>query len=206
VNLARLARPLLVPVLAAPVLLSSTLLFRRGKKATRADAFQDVFDALANVYAQAAALKDEWQVDWPQRAERPLPPKYAFGNASAEAAAADMRYGTALLQRNRWKSVVEPLFADLEPDRWARYDAEARYFSLTLLDVLEKHDELLLADERDWISAAIEQFDDVARRGNVPGQPFERKVAETTYGYVYAAIALSDRLIERLRFEASQRR
>jgi hypothetical protein len=205
-NLARLAPSVLLPIMAAPLVLSSTWLFRRGKKATRADAFQDVFDALANVYAQAAALKDEWQADWPRRAERPLPPKYAFGNTSAEAAAADMRYGTALLQRNRWKSVVEPLFAALELERWARYDAQARYFSLTLLDLLEKHDELLLADERDWITAAIEQFDEVARRGNAPGQSYERVVAETTYGYIYAAIALSDRLIERLRFEASQRR
>lgn len=205
-NLARLAHPLLLPVMTTPLLLSTPLLFRRGRKATRADAFQDVFDALANLYAQAAALKDEWQADWPRRAEHPLPPKYTFGNASAEAAAADMRYGTALLQRNRWKSVVEPLFADLEPERWARYDAQARYFSVTLLNLLEKHDELLLADERDWISAAIEQFDEVARRGNAPGQSLERNVAETTYGYVYAAIALSDRLLERLRFEASQRR
>ena len=114
-NLARLARPLLLPIMTAPLLVSTTLLFRRGKKPTRADAFQDVFDVLANVYAQAAALKDDWQADWPRRAERPLPPKYAFGNASAEAAAADMRFGTALGQRNRWKSVVEPLFADLEP-------------------------------------------------------------------------------------------
>jgi hypothetical protein len=206
VNLARVARPLLLPIMTAPLLVSTTLLFRRGKKPTRADVFQDVFDSLANVYEQAAALKDEWQADWLRRAERPLPPKYAFGNASAEAAAADMRYGTALLQQNRWKSVVEPLFADLEPARWARYDTQARHFAVTLLDLLEKHDDLLLADERDWITAAIEQFDEVVRRSNAPGQPLERQVAETTYGYVYAAIALSDRLIERLRFEASQRR
>jgi hypothetical protein len=206
VNRARVACPLLLTIMVAPLLLSSTLLFRRGRKATRADAFQDVFDALTDIFSQAAALKDEWQADWPRRAERPLPPKYVFGNASAEGAAADMRFGTALLQRNRWKSVVEPLFAGLEPERWARFYAESRTFSLRLLDLLEKHAELLLADERDWISAAIEQFDEVARRGNAPGLSVERQVAETTYGYVYAAIALSDRLIERLRFEASQRR
>ena len=205
-KIAPLPRALLLPIVATPIMLTQVLLFRRGRKATRADAFQELFDILANVYQRAADLKNAWQVDWRRRAERPLPPKYAFDNTSAAAAAADMRFGTALLQQNRWKSLVEPLFTDIDRNDWDRYAAGVQVTSAALLGILERHEELLQGDERDWISAAIEQFDEAARRSSVTDKVLERRVAETTYAYVYAAIALSDRLIERLRFEASQRR
>lgn len=202
----RACAALALPLALAPLALAAPLLFRRGTKPTREDAFQDLFDSLSNVYAQVAGLKDGWQADWRARAEAPLPPKYDFDNASASAAAADMRFGVALLQRNRWKSLVEPLFAELDPTRWERFVAGVRPTAAMLLDIEERRAELLQADERDWVEAAIEQFDEAARRINRADQPAHQRVAETAYGYVYVAIQLSDRLIERLRFEAAQKR
>ena len=190
----------------APLLSATALLFRRDKKPTRAHALHEVFDALANVYAQAANLKDAWRVDWERRADDTLPPKYDVDDAMARSAAHDMRFATALLQRNRWKSVVAPLFDDLTTDCWRAFVSEAQAVSNTLLATREQHLDLLAGDELDWIDNALEQFDDAARRAGRDGVLLHQRAAETVYTYVYAAIGLSDRLLERLRFEASRQR
>jgi hypothetical protein len=192
------------------VTLRSTLLFRRRQtKPTRATTFQELFDVLANVYESAAQLKPGWTELWHMRDQAALPPKYSIDNAMARDATHDMRFGTALLQRNRWKSIVEPLFADIDPRLWAQFVERVGPTSVALLDLRETRAELLLSDELDWIDDAIEHFDDVARRIRLATQNDDllaRQVAEGAYQYVYQAIRLSDRLIERLRFEAAQRK
>jgi hypothetical protein len=67
----------------------------------------------------------------------------------------------------------------------------------------------LREDEQDWIAGAVEQFDDATRRRKLAaadGTTRHRAVAEGTYLPVHIAIQLSERLIERLRADAAERR
>lgn len=194
----------------ATVLLALSLsLFRRDRnRQLRAGAYQDLFAALANLYAAAALLRPEWSDLWRDRRGHALPPKYAFGDEMAANAAQDMRFATGLLQRYRWKSVVQPLFDDIDDPSWSRFSAAASQVSATLLAIADEHVERLREDELDWINTAVEQFDEATRRRRRTAageQPRSQSIAESAYQPIYTAIQLSDRLIERLRFEASQR-
>jgi hypothetical protein len=187
----------------------SRLLFRRGSgKPTRDDAFQDLFEALDTLYQSAAQLKPDWRTQWSNRSAGQLPPKYDFGNPTATAAAQAMRFATALLQRHRWRSQVQPLFESYDESAWARVQRAASDLAPVLAATAENHVDRLTGEERDWIEAAIEQLDEATRRRRLAerdNSPAHQRVAEGTYQALYLAIQLSDRLIERLRFEASQR-
>ena len=77
-----------------------------------------------------------------------------------------------------------------------------------LLAIADRHLGLLREDEVDWINTAVEQFDEATRRRRRSAgidTPRSQQIAEGAYQPIYIAIQLSDRLIERLRFEASQR-
>jgi hypothetical protein len=190
------------------VLLWQPLLFRRRRiRATREDAFADVFGTLAALYESAAGMKPEWQENWRTRRELRLPPKYEFGNSLATEGAQDMRFATHLLQRYRWKSVVMPLFDTFDSDAWQRFCDTASSISMTLVYLADTHVDLLFDDERDWIMSAVEQFDDATRRrarADGSATPLSRVIAEGTYLPVYIGIQLSDRLLERMRYEAGK--
>lgn len=188
----------------------SPQLFRRAKeKPTRDDAFQELFDLLARLYEQAARLKPGWTAAWNVRERSNLPPKYDFGDRMAADAARDMRFATALLQQNRWRSKTLPLFETFDVAAWSAFQGGAANISIALLDIADARTELLQPDERDWIESSVEQFDDATRRrrdAERSGIPQSTLVAEGTYQALYTAILLSDRLIERRRFQAEQRR
>jgi hypothetical protein len=198
-------------LLSAPILLlNSPLLLRRGRrKPTRDDAFQELFALNARVYEAAARLKPHWHAEWSERTADDLPPKYAIEDPIAVAAARDMRYATALLQRNRWRSKVQPLFDTVDTAAWSAFQGIAANQSIALLDIADERIDLLLEDERDWIVATIEQLDAAtlarrdAERTNAALSTF---VAESVYQAIYIAIQLSDRLIDRRRQESEQRR
>ena len=198
-------------VLAASMLLvsSSTLFFRRDRsRPARGDAYQDLFATLATLYEAAARLRPDWRDRWRDRRDDELPPKYEFGDEIAKEAAYDVRYATALLQRYRWKSVVQPLFDEIDDPAWSRFAASASEVSPTLLAIADRHAGILREDELDWINTAVEQFDEATRRRRrsaSSGTPRAQQIAEGAYQPLYIAIQLSERLIERLRFEASQR-
>jgi hypothetical protein len=184
-------------------------MFRRGRnRPTRDDAFAEVFAALARVYGAAARLKPHWDADWSERSVVELPPRFLFGDDIARDAAHDLRFATALLQRNRWKSKVLPIFDTVDREAWDAFQHEARSLPLLLLDIADTRIDLIAGDERDWILNAVEQLDDTTRRLLVAERentPLSTIVAESTYGTLYIAIQLSDRLIERRKFEADQR-
>lgn len=191
------------------LLSSSILLFRRDRnRPLRSDAYKDLFAALATLYEAAARLRPEWRDHWRDRRNGELPPKYEFGDEVAIDAAHDVRFATLLLQRYRWKSVVQPLFEEIDDPAWARFSATASEVSPTLLAVSDLHTERLREDEIDWINTAVEQFDEASRRRRMSANndtPRSQQIAEGAYQPIYIAIQLSDRLIDRLRFEASQR-
>lgn len=198
---------LILHLIIVAVLPGAALLRRGRNKPTRHDAFSDLFGALAALYESAARMKPEWQENWRHRDTAMLPQKYGFGNVLAESAARDMRYAIFLLQRYRWKSVVQPLFDEYDEDAWENLVAVASSMSMTLIAIGEDHIDLLYDDERDWIQNAIEQFDDAMRYRTISARtetPMSRVIAEGTYLPVYIAIQLSDRLIERLRYEAGK--
>lgn len=185
--------------------LATPLLFRRRAKTSRDDAFRELFAAIAEVYAAGAELKPEWRAGWEERAASALPPRLAFGNPLAESAARDMRHALALLQRNRWKSRVQPLFDTIDEPAWEAFQHAADGIALTLASVMEQHAERLFADERDWIADAIEQFDYATslRRRGAADADHSRAVAEGAYHVLQIATQLSERLIDRLRREAN---
>lgn len=187
----------------------STLFFRRDRnRPVRADAYRDLFAALAMLYESVARLRPEWRDMWRDRQIDALPPKYDFNDEIAADAARDVRFATRLLQRYRWKSVVQPLFNEIDEPSWLRFSAAASEVSPALLAVADVHGERLREDEIDWIYAAVEQFDEASRRrrrSEAEDAARSTRIAEGVYQPVYIAIQLSERLIERLRFEASQR-
>lgn len=191
------------------LVLASSLFFRRDRtRPARADAYQDLFATLATLYEAAARLRPEWRDRWRDRRDHDLPPKYEFGDEIARDAAYDVRYATSLLQRYRWKSVVQPLFDEIDDPAWSRFAATASEVSPTLLAITDRHAGVLREDENDWINTAVEQFDEASRgrrRSAGSDTPRAQQIAEGAYQPIYIAIQLSERLIERLRFEASQR-
>lgn len=190
-------------------LMTRPALFRRSRKPapTRDDAFAELFQALAGLYASAARMKPEWIERWDCHYTDELPPKYHFGNDQAAMAARDMRYAIMLLQRHRWKSVVQPLFAEYDERAWQAFVTTSAHMSQVLIQIIDSYSYLLMEDEQDWISSAIEQFDEANRlrlKSSQSDIPAHRLIAEGTYLPVYIGIQLSDRLIERLRFEAGE--
>jgi len=199
-------------VLSISLVAASTLpgFFRRDRdriKTGRTDAYRDLFATLAMLYEAAARLRPDWRDRWRERRDGPIPPKYEFGNEIAADAAYDVRYATALLQRYRWKSVVQPLFDEIDEPSWSRFASAASEVSPALLALADQHESFLRDDELDWINVAVEQFDEATRRrrrSTTSGDPRARQIAEGAYQPIYIAIQLSERLIERLRFEATE--
>lgn len=188
--------------------MSNVGFLRRGRnKPSRSDAFEALFGTLGALYEGASNMKSEWRDVWIARKRERLPAKYDFGNELCLTASYDMRYATFLLQRYRWKSLVRPLFAEHDPQAWANFQNIASTMSTSLLIVGDEYIEQFFEDERDWIQSAIEQFDDARRtltNGARNGASPARQIAEGTYLPLYIAIQLSDRFIERLRFEAGK--
>jgi hypothetical protein len=194
-------------LLALPVILTAQpFLFRRGRsRPTRRDAFHDLFSVLRQAYEQASRMKPEWRQLWTERENEPLPPKYRCDDDLVPPAAHDMRFATALLQRYRWKSKVSPLFETVDLPAWNAFKERADRLSMLLIDIADQHYERLLDDERDWINDSVEQLDEAARRRRTSEAaeiPQHQVVAEGIYQVLYVAIHLSERLIERLRFES----
>lgn len=183
-------------------------LFRRKRSSiTREDAFRDVFDALGTLYESASQMKPEWSTEWGQRRQDSLPQKYDIGNGLAIDSAQDMRFAIRLLQRYRWKSVVSPLFEVVDDAAWSTFQNVAATISYTLASLSETHIERFYQDEQDWLVGAIEQFDEAKRhqsKSERDNLPVSQRVAEGVYEPVYAAIHLSDRLLERMRQEAAE--
>ncbi len=198
-------------ILTTSVLLirTSTLIFRRDRsRPARAEAYRDLFATLATLYEAAARLRPDWRDRWRDRRDHELPPKYEFGDEIARDAAYDVRYATSLLQRYRWKSVVQPLFVEIDDPAWSRFAATASEVSPALLAIADRNQGMLREDEIDWINAAVEQFDEASRRRRrsaASDVPRAQQIAEGAYQPVYISIQLSERLIDRLRFEATQR-
>jgi hypothetical protein len=195
--------------LAALAIPQSASFFRRDRqRPTRADAYRDLFSALEVLFETAARLRPEWRELWRDRRTQPLPPKYESVDEMTTNAAHDLRYATWLLQRYRWKSVVKPLFEDIDEPAWSRFAATASDISPSLLALSDTHLERLREEEIDWINTTVEQFDEATRRRRRltdTDAPRSQQVAEGVYQPIYIAIQLSDRLIERLRYEAAQR-
>ena len=191
-------------------LLGTTTLFRRRQPSvTREDAFRDLFQQLAALYEGAARMKPEWYATWQDRRSDALPDKYDIGSDLAVEGAQDMRFAIRLLQQNRWKSAVSPIFAVVEETAWNEFQEVASRTSSALATLSEGHADRLYQDEQDWVNAAIEQLDDATRlrrRNERDDVEMSRRVAEGVYQPVYAAIHLSDRLLERMRQEAAQQR
>ncbi len=185
------------------------LLFRRDRnRQRRVDAFRDLFAALAALYESVARLRPEWRDNWRDRRNDELPPKYEFGDDVAVDAAYDVRFATSLLQRYRWKSVVRPLFDDIEEPSWRSFSSAASQISPALLAIADTYADKLREDEIDWINTAVEQLDEASRRrrrASDSGTPRSQQIAEGAYQPIYIAIQLSERLIERLRYEAADR-
>ncbi len=206
------ARPVLYLRVAAlgVALMIPSFAFRRSKpKPSHDDAFAELFDALASIYDAAAEMKPEWRADWEVRTEGALPIRYGFGNPVAADGGYDTRFAVRLLQRNRWKSLVEPLFGEEDVERLAGFSAVAGSASRRLAEIADDHASRLRDDEIDWINAAIEQLDEATRQRRkvvALGAVTPADVAAAVYQPVYIAVQLADRLAERLfrNWEAQQ--
>lgn len=193
-----------------PMLLAPSFGFRRSKpRITRDDAFAELFSVLASVYEAAAAMKADWRSDWDTRTDEDLPIRYSFGNPVATEGGTSTRFAVRLLQRNRWKSRVDPIFAEYDSATFQRFESVASAVSGQLIDVSERHRNLLLEDELDWLTAAVEQFDDATRQRRkraALGSASPQDVAAAIYQPIYVAIQLAERLAERLfrEWEAQQ--
>jgi len=203
------ARMLRVAALT-PMLLAPSFSFRRSRpKVSRDDAFAELFGLLASVYEAAAAMKPEWRTDWEARSRTDLPIRYSFGNEIAADGGASTRFAVRLLQRNRWKSRVDPIFAEWDAHALQRFEIVASSVSRNLIETSERHRNLLHDDEMDWVTAAVEQFDEATRqrRKNAAlGHMSPQDVAAAIYQPIYIAVQLADRLAERLfrEWEAQQ--
>lgn len=190
-------------------LASTPSFFRRDRnRPSRADAYRDLFSAIATLYEAAARLRPDWRDAWRDRSEHELPPKYSVDDEIVADAAYDVRYATMLLRRYRWKSVVQPLFEEIDEPAWQRFAATASELSPTLLVLADRHVGFLREDEIDWINTAVEQFDEASRRRRMAANldvPRSQQIAESAYQPIYIAIQLSERLIERRCYDLSDR-
>lgn len=192
-------------------LMPGLFLFRRDRDDHERDAaLAEIFGALSVVYESAALLKEPWTEQWEQRADTKLPPKYngvLMGNARALEAAQELRFATALLHQNRWRSKVEPLFETVDRPAWSRVERTLQQITPALGAIQDTHASMLREDESGWIDHAIERFDEVrlnlrsAERRDVPAA---ERVSITTFGMVLVASQLSYNFLERLRQEAAE--
>jgi hypothetical protein len=184
-------------------------LFRRSRERfTRTDAIQDLFGVTSSIIDAVAQLKPEWREQWQRRVADELPPRYELLDARTADAVRDLRFARSLLQRNRWRSQVEPIFSDGDEQAWRVFASIAGTTTAALLHVREAHQARFLGDELDWIDDAIEQFSDARRqilRAENLAFPLSRRASEGAYLHVYLAIQLSERFIERVRMEAAER-
>lgn len=179
---------------------------RKDARPIRDEAFDDLFRALNDFYAVVAALRPEWQRAWEQREQMELPKSLSFGPDWVSAAGRDMRFALALLHRYRWKSRVSPLFADYDERSWIQLRAASTSLSPQLLALADQHRDALYLDEIDWINAAAAEMDEVSRRRRKSEHDemvIHQLIAETSYAATMAAINLSERLLARLRHEAT---
>ena len=198
--------------LALACALSPQLLFwKRGKNdGQRDEFFGALYDVVAGVYETSANLKPEWSENWDARHQHHLPPKFEFDQmlpARTILAAREMRFARALLQRHRWRSVRQPLFQDVDPIAWAALQRRLHSVTADLLEVQETHVENIRQDEIDWISRAIEGYDQARlflRNAERNEEPLERQISSSAYLAIHLGVQLSDRLIERQRFELSK--
>ncbi len=191
-------------------LIRSSFLFRREKKPDqRWLAYDELFAGLATIYELASNLKPGWQQRWITRDTDPLPPKYDlefFEYKDVLQAVFNMRFAARLLQQNRWKSKVCPLFDEVDEQAWQQLWGTVNHFSMRLISIQQNYQEYLRADESEWISQAVEQFDELRyrhRQNERTNIPINQLVAETTYGSLYTSMTLSEKLINRLRFDAT---
>lgn len=203
-----LLTPIRLGILAASLM--PGFVFRRSRsKPSHDDAFVDLFGALASVFAAAADMKPEWRRAWEERDSEPLPVRFGFGSAVAADGGHDLRFAVRLLQRNRWKSRIDPLFTDSDVALLADFEAAVGAISGRLLALADAHSDQLRDDEVDWINAAVEQFDEATRQRRKAvalNQLTPSDIAAAVYQPVYIAIQLGDRLAERLfrEWEAQQ--
>jgi hypothetical protein len=203
----RLLAALLVCQLLAP-----TLRFwkRGGDNDQREAAFNDIYATLSATYETVANLKPEWSEAWASRHSQSLPPRFEGENDLPSAtidAVREMRFARSLLQRHRWRSQRQPLFENIEPAAWATLQRRLHMISPELLAIQDAYVEQLRQDEIDWIARAVEGYDNARvyiRSAERDDEPIERQVASSAYVALHLALQLSDRLIERQRYELTQ--
>lgn len=186
-------------------------LFRRDRDTSERDAALDeIFRALGAVYQSAALLKEPWSEQWDRREETKLPPKYTeamLGNTVALAAAYELRFATALLHQNRWRSKVEPLFETVDRPAWSRVERTLQQITPALATIQDTRVEVLREDESGWIDHAAERFDEVRlnlRAAERQDVPVAERVSTATFGLVLVASQLSYNFLERIRQEAAE--
>ncbi|RIK42435.1 MAG: hypothetical protein DCC58_11010 [Chloroflexi bacterium] len=190
-------------------LLHPALFRRKRERPGRAAALDEVFTLNARLNHAAAHMKPEWTAQWEARTSGELPPRYALLDAAGVAAVHELRFTRALLQRNRWRSQVEPIFTDADGPGWRVFAATAGETSRRLLHIREEFAEHFLADELDWLDAAIEQFDDAWRlvqQAERQNEPLPRRAADGTYLHLYLVMQLAERFVDRLSQETARDR
>lgn len=185
-------------------------LFRRSRRDDnrRNEALDELFEALRTIFATAATLKVEWVEQWEERATAELPPKYwpsQYRYPGAIDAAYDAKFVRALLYQNRWRSQIEPLFGDYDPDAWSRVRATIERSSSALLAVREAHWDILRDEESSWIDRAIEHLDEArytlrsAERQEIAAHEL---ISTTTFQTLYSTLQLCESMLDGLRREA----
>lgn len=202
----------LITALYVHGLLSANLRFwkRGGSDVQREEALNEIYAILSATYETVANLKPEWSETWANRHSQTLPPRFKSDSALPIAtldAVRELRFARSLLQRHRWRSVRHPLFDSVEPAAWASLQRRLQMVSPALMAAQDTHMESLRKDELDWIAQAIEGYDKARhyiRTASRDGEPVERQVANSAFVALHIALQLSDRLIERQRFELTQ--
>jgi hypothetical protein len=176
----------------------------------REEVFNDLYDVLASVYESAANLKPHWAESWDERHLMKLPPRFEQSETIPRRtldAVREMRFARSLLQRHRWRSVRQPLFEGIEPTALATLQRRLQIASTELLSLEDERREHIRLDEIAWIDKAVEGFDSARayqRTAERAGEPLDRQVANFAYLAIHQSLQLSDRLIERQRFELSK--
>lgn len=201
----------LLHAFAALAMTSPDLLFwkRNSTDEEREAVFNTIYDTVATTYETAASLKPEWAEQWEERGALKLPPRFEQDEALPPRtiqAVREMRFARSMLQRHRWRSVKQPLFEVVEPGPWAAVQRSLQVVPANLLMIEDEHHGFIRQDEADWISRAVEGFDNARnylRTAERSGEPLNRQVANSAYVAIYLSLQLSDRFIERQRFELS---
>ncbi len=190
--------------------LSTPLLFwRRGNDddIRREAVFAAAYDILADLYETTATLKPEWSANWEARRTIELPPRYDGNTILPDRtiqAIQETRFARMLLQRHRWRSVRQPLFESVDPIAWAAVQRTMQVTPARLLGMEEEHAGAIYSEEVDWISRAVEGFDNARtylRSAERAGEPVERQVSNAAYVSIHLSLQLSDRFIQRQSFE-----